>query len=119
MKLMLALAFASLAAPAIAADCDADDWAGRWDTAWGWLELDATGGTMSGNYEYQGGTVTGTLDTTACVLTGKWSQGADLDNGVFELNLAPSGDAFRGEWLSSRTGIDGPWNGVRASGAGN
>ncbi len=82
--------------------CDPSLWNGTWSTGWGDMTLNGGGGGVEGNYPWDQGHVSGTLDATGCIFTGYWdkvpSRGFPNDKGKVILTLSPDGSGFTGVW---------------------
>ena len=109
--------------PVIACDvppplkCDANSWAGKWQTNWGDMDLKFTEDeTFVGTYGPSGHAVVGELDPEdASVLAGIWTHAGTALTGRFRFKMTKGG-TFGGTWtwgdLDPATG-GGAWAGRR------
>ena len=88
-----------------------DIWTGTWDSPeWGEMSLVQNGNKVTGQYEWQGGKITGTVSGN--MLKGTWSESPSYeppnDAGDFEFTISADGKSFTGRW---RYGSSGDWKG--------
>jgi hypothetical protein len=92
-------------------------WAGKWDTEqWGEMTLQQNGSKVTGEYEWDGGKITGTVSGN--MLKGTWSEAPtyqpENDAGDFEFTISSDGNSFSGRWRYGYSGDwDGDWDGER------
>jgi len=90
--------------------------AGKWDTAWGLVELAVEGNKVTGKYD-KDGKVEGKLSPDGQTLEGTWSQGPDYKApntaGRVILMLTDDGK-WQGLWWKGHDGKGGTWVGTRA-----
>lgn len=83
------------------------DWTGTWNTNWGEMKLTQSGNTVTGEYTWDKGKITGTV--SGQVLKGTWSESPSYsppnDAGDFEFTKTTC-DSFEGKW---RYGSSGEW----------
>lgn len=98
----------------------AQTFTGRWETAWGVIELRQRGPSVEGSYPHDGGKIKGTLSADGRTLTGTWSEAPTYkppqDGGDLEFVLSEDGKSFEGRyWYGSRPEGDpgAEWNGRR------
>ena len=119
MTLLLAVILvACMACNGITQNNSADNiWTGKWDTEqWGEMTLQQIGNTVTGNYEWDGGKITGTVSGN--MLKGTWSESPtyqpENDAGEFEFTISSGGNSFTGRWRYGSSGDwDGDWDGER------
>jgi hypothetical protein len=91
-----------------------DDWNGNWNTDWGMMLLSQNGNQITGNYEYEDGTIEGTVSGNT--VTGTWSKAPSYsepdDAGTFEFIMASDWMSFNGNWKYSACGWSGDWDGI-------
>ena len=98
-------------APAVA------NWKGDWQSTWGNLSLEQNGDVVTGNYEHDGGRISGKVIGNKII--GTWSEGPTYagpnDAGEFEFTLSPNGKSFTGRWKYGTNGAwqAKPWTGTR------
>jgi len=83
-------------------------WANKWDTTYGEMELQFSGDLVTGEYESDDGRIEGTV--SGLLITGIWSEEPSYappnDAGQFEFTLDEDGRSFTGRW---RYGSEGTW----------
>ena len=90
--------------------------AGKWDTAWGAVELKIDGGAVTGTYP-KDGKIEGKLSADGMTLEGTWSQGPDhkAPDNAGRLILMLTDDAkWQGLWWKGPDGKGGTWVGTRS-----
>lgn len=102
--------------------CDPSDWTATWDTEFGPMRTKLVGDGVEGDYDYDDGRLSGTLDDTGCILTGTWVQsiknrlGPGYDSGSLIFVLAIDGLSWSGNFDNVGEGImRGGWNGRRVA----
>jgi hypothetical protein len=92
-------------------------WTGKWDTEqWGEMTLQQNGSNVTGDYEWDGGNIKGTVSGN--ILKGTWSESPtyqpENDAGDFEFTISSDGNSFTGRWRYGSSGDwDGNWDGER------
>jgi hypothetical protein len=110
--LLTVILVACLACNGITPNNSGDDiWTGKWDTGqWGEMTLQQNGSSVTGNYEWDSGKITGTVSGN--ILKGTWSESPtyqpENDAGDFEFTISSNGNSFTGRW---RYGSSGDWDG--------
>ena len=95
-------------------------WSGLWSTTYGAMQLTQSGSSVTGAYDYQGGTISGTASGN--VLVGTWSQQPSYappnDAGDLQFTLSADGRSFSGQWRYGSAGdYQTDWTGTRDCGA--
>ncbi len=118
--------FLALAAAIILAGCaqqqpqaQACNFAGKWSTNWGEMDLAQSGPNVTGTYVFDQGRINGTVSGSS--MSGTWSENANEnaylppDNaGDVVLNLSSDCSNITGEWrYGSEGGWQGDWSGTR------
>jgi hypothetical protein len=102
-----------------------NSWTGTFMTTWSGgghdvrMMLVQSGKTVTGTYEYNGGTITGTVQDNR--LVGTWAEDNGASKGPVEFEITPDGKTFAGWW-----GYEGDdftltkkgspsWTGIRVS----
>ena len=92
-------------------------WTGSWKTNFKTMRLQQSGSSVSGNYEWDNGSITGTVSGNT--LTGTWSETPSYrppnDAGDFEFTMAEDCNSFAGHWRYDSTGTWNDWGGTRIS----
>lgn len=83
--------------------------AGSYDSAYGKMLLRQNGSVVSGEYEYNGGLIEGTIEGN--VLSGTWKESSS--NGKIRFVFNVDGSAFTGFWGNGNEEPTSPWDGVR------
>lgn len=100
--------------PAQALDADSSCWTGTWSQwpRWDPMYLAQNGNTVSGNYDYDKGRLSGTLDGDT--LSGEWSEYPSYappdDGGSFVFTISPDCNSFDGHF-NYGPDDDKPWMG--------
>jgi hypothetical protein len=90
------------ASPASSAGTAAPTFNGKWMTTWQAggndipMTLTQTGSAVAGTYEYNTGTITGTVQGTT--LTGIWTEDNGQSKGPVEFVISADGKTFAGWW---------------------
>jgi len=88
----------------------APSWTGTWDTVWesgtARMVLVQAGNQVTGSYDYNGGTISGTASGNS--LTGTWTE--SNNSGSFEFVVAADGRSFSGTWDGTEF-----WSGIRTT----
>jgi hypothetical protein len=93
--------------------------AGKWDTDWGAMILEANGPSVKGIFSQGDGRIEGTVSGDSRQLAGTWLKAPTYtvgkDGGSFIFVLSPSGRSIRGTYWNSAEakGIGTRFNGVR------
>lgn len=102
-----------------------NSWTGTFMTTWAGgghdvrMMLAQSGKNVIGTYEYNGGTITGTVQDNR--LIGTWAEDSGASKGPVEFNLAPDGKTFAGWWgyegddFTQTKKNDPSWTGIRVS----
>lgn len=102
-----------------------NSWTGTFMTTWNGgghdvrMVLVQSGKTVTGTYEYNGGTITGTVQDNR--LVGTWTEDNGASKGPVEFEITPDGKTFAGWWGYegddfTQTRKDSPsWTGIRVS----
>jgi hypothetical protein len=102
-----------------------NSWTGTFMTTWSGgghddrMVLVQTGKTVIGTYEYNGGTITGTVQDNR--LVGTWAENNGASKGPVEFDMTQDGKTFAGWWayegedLSATKKNDPSWTGIRVS----
>jgi hypothetical protein len=84
------------------------------------MRLSASGSSVTGTYDYQGGKIGGTVSGNT--LKGKWSQQpsyqAPDDAGDLQFTLSSDASSFTGQWRYGSSGNWSSWNGTCVSSGG-
>lgn len=91
-------------------------WTGTWSTNWGQMVLTQTGDTVTGNYTWDNGKITGKV--VGNKLVGTWSEAPSYsppnDAGDFEFTMSADGKSLSGVWrYGSSGGWSGDWTGTK------
>lgn len=97
-----------VAAPAAA---PAASWTGSWSTTYGTMTLTQTGPSVSGNYDYASGQISGSV--SANTLSGTWTEGAN--SGPFSFTMSADGLSFTGVWSYAGNPAQNSWRGTRTT----
>lgn len=92
-------------------------WAGSWQTDFGTLSIQQSGGRVTGSYPHHDGRIE--ANASGKSLSGRW---IEYDNeGTFVFSMAEDGRSFSGTWVEVKPKPlpGGAWNGRRLSGDGN
>jgi len=91
-------------------------WTGAWNTNFNEMRLTQAGNSVTGDYDYDGGTITGTV--SGDTLTGTWSEvPPPSDAGGFVFTMSPDCQSWSGTWGNGSDSGPASWQGTRASGA--
>lgn len=91
-------------------------WTGTWDTTFGAMHLSQSDSTVTGDYAWDQGEISGT--STDNVLNGTWTQAPSRqppnDAGDFVFTMAADCQSFSGKWRYDSSGeLGGDWSGTR------
>ena len=102
---------ASNNAPPALASCT---YSGNWNTDWGTMTLVQTGSTVSGNYTWDSGRISGTVSNGKFI--GKWSESPTYsepdDAGDAEFEFTTDCNSFTGNWRYGTGGAGAAWSGT-------
>jgi pimeloyl-ACP methyl ester carboxylesterase len=106
--------------PTAASSGSCVNFSGTWNTDFGTMRLSASGSSVTGTYDYQGGKITGAISGNT--LNGKWSQQPSYnppnDAGDLQFTLSTDTTSFTGQWRYGSSGSWSSWNGTCVSSGG-
>lgn len=92
-------------------EVDGSAWAGEWTSSWGWMRLTLSGTSVTGNYEWDGGRLTGVLLPGGRVIEGRWYEPNQV--GRFRFTLNADGRSFTGVYGSGDAEPTSDWSYAR------
>lgn len=105
-------------APPAMEGCSSQAWTGSWCTNYYRMDLTADEHGFVGHYEWDNGSIEGTLDPATCTAHGQWFEDPNstkYDWGHFEFTLDPATESFTGIWSYNTEPLSGDWHGGRCS----